>query len=64
MSTSHLIALLLGICILVASFIVPPIRSSAQVVDFTTLAQYLSFLQLFLLGNFLIWLAVLTNDPH
>ena len=64
MLISHFVVLLLGICTLVASFIVPPIRSSAQVVDFTTLAQYLSFLQSSLLGNFLIWLAVLTNDPH
>ena len=61
MSIYRFIPLLLGIILVIASFIVPSITSATHVVDFTTLAQYISHIQLYLLGNILIWLAILAQ---
>ena len=57
---THIIASLLGIIVLVLAFFFTPISSTDQVTDFQTLAQYVNYSMMFLLGNLLIWLSALT----
>ena len=54
-------ALFFGICLTILPFVVFPVTRSAQVLDFTTLAQYVTYLHLSLFGYLLIWVAILTQ---
>lgn len=57
----HIMASILGIIGLVAAIFFMPIDSTDKVTDFQTLAQYIRYSTMYILGNLLIWVSALTS---
>lgn len=57
----HIATSVFGVIMIITTLFFMPINSTDQVTDFKTLAEYVHYISVLVLGNLLIWVSALTT---